>query len=156
MRAALCSLLVALGASPLAAQSSPTPELAAALRDGFAELSGWVTKGAAVIPADKYGYRPVGTVRTVGELLGHIADGYNYYCAQAAGKAPAWSDAVATGKTDKATITAKLAQATATCQAVYGPGKTQPPLVANIAHGNLHYGNLVTYIRMLGLVPPSS
>jgi hypothetical protein len=29
-------------------------------------------------------------------------------------------------------------------------------LMANVAHTNLHYGNLITYIRMLGMVPPSS
>ena len=30
------------------------------------------------------------------------------------------------------------------------------PLMANITHANLHYGNVITYMRMLGLVPPSS
>lgn len=29
-------------------------------------------------------------------------------------------------------------------------------LVYNIAHDNEHYGNMVTYMRMKGLVPPSS
>ena len=31
-----------------------------------------------------------------------------------------------------------------------------PPLIQNLGHTNLHYGNLITYMRMLGLVPPSS
>jgi uncharacterized damage-inducible protein DinB len=29
-------------------------------------------------------------------------------------------------------------------------------LIANFAHNNEHYGNLVTYLRAKGLVPPSS
>jgi hypothetical protein len=27
-------------------------------------------------------------------------------------------------------------------------------LIDNVGHTNLHYGNIVTYMRMLGLVPP--
>lgn len=30
------------------------------------------------------------------------------------------------------------------------------PLIENIGHSNLHYGNAITYMRMMGLVPPSS
>ena len=30
------------------------------------------------------------------------------------------------------------------------------PLTENFGHTNLHYGNMITYIRMLGLKPPSS
>jgi uncharacterized damage-inducible protein DinB len=30
------------------------------------------------------------------------------------------------------------------------------PLIANFGHVNLHYGNITTYMRMLGLVPPST
>lgn len=30
------------------------------------------------------------------------------------------------------------------------------PLIQLIVHGNEHYGNLVTYMRMNGIVPPSS
>ena len=30
------------------------------------------------------------------------------------------------------------------------------PLINNLAHNNEHYGNLVTYMRAKGLVPPSS
>ena len=138
------------------AQQPASPDMATALKGGYAEVSEWVAKGAALVPAEKYAYKPVGTVRTYGELVGHVADGYNYFCGLAAGKNRKWSDAVSTGKTDKATITAKLKQAADLCAAAYGPGKTAPPLMANIAHSHLHYGNMITYIRMLGLVPPSS
>ena len=101
--------------------------------------------------------RPAKTVRTYGELLGHVADGYNYFCGRAAGKKVEWSDAIAQGKTDKATVVAALKAATNACAAAHdGAGAGLPPLIQNLGHTNLHYGNVITYMRMLGLVPPSS
>ena len=127
------------------------------LRFGFTEVSDWITKAAALVPAEKYTFKPAPTVRTFGELVAHVVDGYNAYCGAAApGKRMQWSDATEKGKTDKATVTLKLKQATDACSAAYsGKGQVQP-LIANIAHSNLHYGNIIVYVRMLGLVPPSS
>jgi hypothetical protein len=54
-------------------------------------------------------------------------------------------------------ITAALKKALDGCSPVYGNANSHiDRLFANIAHANLHYGNLVTYMRMLGLTPPSS
>lgn len=132
-------------------------DAAAAVKQGFAEVSGWVLKAAEIVPPDKYSYRPVATVRTYGELLGHVADGYNYFCGRAAGKKVEWSDAVANGKTDKVTIVAALKASTNGCAAAHnGSGAGSPLLLQNFGHTNLHYGNVITYMRMLGLKPPSS
>ena len=126
-----------------------------ALQKSFAQVSGYIAKSAEMIPAEKYTYQPTGTVRTVGQLIGHIADGYNYFCPVAAGKKVEWSDAVEKGNTDKATVISKLKQAADACTAAHAGG-AHPPLIQNLGHTNLHYGNLITYMRMLGLVPPSS
>ena len=68
-----------------------------------------------------------------------------------------WSDAVEKGKTDKATVIAALKRATAGCTAAHASPKARvDKLMANVAHSNLHYGNAITYMRMLGLKPPSS
>ena len=125
------------------------------LGKGFAELSGWIVKAAEIVPPEKYSYKPAPTVRTFGELLGHIADGSNYFCGRAAGKKVEWSDANAQGKTDKATVVPKLKEALDACSAAHGTGNLGM-LIQNFGHSNLHYGNIVTYMRMLGLVPPSS
>jgi uncharacterized damage-inducible protein DinB len=126
------------------------------MRKGFEEVSGWVTKAANLVPPDKYTYQPTKTVRTFGQQIGHIVDGYTYFCATAAGQKVQWSEATEKGSTDKTTLLQKLKQATDSCNAAYN-GKSQAgQLIANIAHTNLHYGNIVTYMRMLGLVPPSS
>ena len=153
-----CSLLmIAKGAgSPATAQQPAAGDLAKGLHHGFTEVSGWVTKAADLVPADKYSYRPVGTVRTFGQQIAHIADAYNYYCATAAGRKVQWSDAIEKGATDKAALVQKLKQSTDACSAAYGAKSQAGQLMANIAHANLHYGNIITYMRMLGLVPPSS
>ena len=127
----------------------PAGDAGAALRRGFVELSGWISRAAELVPAEKYGYKPTASVRTFGQLVGHVADGSNYYCSRAAGKSVEWSDATEKRVTTK--------QALAACQAVYdGGGGQVAPMLENIGHSSLHYGNLITYIRMLGLVPPSS
>lgn len=127
-----------------------------ALRKGFEEVSDWVTKAADQVPADKYSYKPVPTVRSFGEIIAHVADSYLYYCGRGAGNKVEWSDAIEKGSTDKATLVAKLKQSLDTCKPVYSSPAQWGPLMANVAHTNLHYGNIVTYMRMLGVKPPSS
>jgi hypothetical protein len=137
-------------AAPVVADAAP------ALRKTFAEASSWVMKAAEAVPAEKYAYRPAKTVRTFGQIVAHVADAYNYSCGQAAGRRVEWSPAIENGAHDKAAIVAKLKEAAAGCDAAYAGATDVGALVENVAHTNLHYGNLVTYMRMLNLVPPSS
>ena len=149
--------LMLANATVAVAQPPAANDARAALRKSFGEVSGWVTKSAELVPADKYTYRPTNTVRTFGQLIAHLVDSYAYYCAQAAGRNVEWGDPAEKDATDKATLAPKLKQATDACQAAYGAGaSTVGPLVDNVGHTNLHYGNIITYLRMLGLTPPSS
>jgi DinB family protein len=143
------------------ADAAPPPapsvsDAAPALRKTFGEASDWVTKAAALVPADKYSYRPAKTVRSFGQIVAHVADAYNYSCAQAAGRTVEWSPTIENGPIDKPTVVARLEEARRGCEAAYASPTNVAALVENVAHTNLHYGNLVTYIRMLNLVPPSS
>ena len=130
----------------------------AAAKFGFEEVTGWLTAAAELVPADKYTYKPVGTVRTFGELMAHAADGMNWYCGSAkVAKDLKWSDAVEKGGTDKAKVVAALKTAAAGCAAAYAsPTARIERLMGNLTHSNLHYGNAIVYLRMLGLKPPSS
>jgi uncharacterized damage-inducible protein DinB len=151
-----CSLL---SAASIFAQAAPekTPDVSTELRNGFNEVNGFVTKAAEMVPADKYNYRPVDTVRTFGQLIGHITDSYNYFCAHGVGNKVEWSEPVEKGSTDKDTLLPKLKEAVGRCNAAYSSGNAQlRPLFTNVGHTNLHYGNIITYMRMLGLKPPSS
>ena len=155
----LCCLLFTASAiyGQAAPKAPPRDDPAAELRKGFAEVGGWVTQAAEMVPDDKYNYRPVDSVRTFGQLVGHIVDSYNYFCARGAGNNVEWADPIEKGTTDKATLVPKLKQATDRCNEVYkGSSGRIGPLLGNVGHTSLHYGNIITYMRMLGLKPPSS
>jgi uncharacterized damage-inducible protein DinB len=142
--------------SPEGAPAAPTPagDANAVVARQLAQVTSWILKAADLVPADKYTYRPLGTVRTFGQLVGHIADGHNYECGRAAGRKVEWSDAIEKGPTDKASLLPKLKQSVDACAAA-SEGQVEP-LIAMLGHSSLHYGNVVTYMRLLGLVPPSS
>lgn len=147
-------LLILLLSISVAAQS-PSDEV----KKGFIEVNDWVVKSAELVPADKYNYKPTDGVRTFGQLIAHITDSYNYFCLGAVGKPIKWEDAVVAekGNTDKDTLMPKLKEAIGRCTAAYDAKNSQfGPLFGNVGHTNLHYGNIITYMRMMGLKPPSS
>jgi uncharacterized damage-inducible protein DinB len=177
LRSSLVLAFVSAGATAsaqtAAAPAPPTPAsgpLSAALRDQYNAVKLNVTEAAAKMSEADYGFRPVDTVRTFGAFVGHIADGNLSYCALARGDKPAMADAEKL--TTKAELVAALAKAVAYCDEVYGAmtdekalalikaGRADMPagalLFRNISHTNEHYGNLVTYMRIKGLVPPST
>lgn len=156
MRRTLIPVLgVLLTTSPLAAQQ-PDNDPVAALRRSFIEVSTWASRAADMVPAEKYSFRPAEAVRTFGQLIGHLADSFNYYCAQATGRNVEWSDPIEKGITDKAELVQRLKQAYETCTPVYTSGGSFRALVDNVGHTSLHYGNIVTYMRIMGITPPSS
>lgn len=134
----------------------PTGDAGAALRKNYADVVSLLTKSADLVPADKYTYRPVSTVRTFAQLVGHLADSHNYYCAAASGQEVEWADPIEKGISDKAALVRKLKESIDLCTRVYGGAGKVDVMIENIAHTNHHYGNMVTYVRMLGLVPPES
>lgn len=154
----LLLICLALVSTPVshARQAAPTPQ--AAVKHGFDEVAGWLVASAELVPADKYIYKPVNTVRSFGELMAHAADGMNWYCGSAkAAKDVAWSDAVEKGGATKVKVVAALKQSVQGCNAAHASATARfDKLMANVAHSNLHYGNAITYLRMLGLKPPSS
>lgn len=153
----LCSLFVSAASS--FAQSTPEKpfDINTELRNGFNEVNGWITKAAEMVPADKYNYKPVDTVRTFGQLIAHVTDSYNYFCAHGVGDKVKYTDAVEKAGTDKDTLLPKLKEAVGRCNAAYSSSNAQlSPLFSNLGHTSQHYGNIITYMRMMGLKPPSS
>jgi uncharacterized damage-inducible protein DinB len=126
------------------------------VRRSYVQVADWVTRAAALVPAERYSYRPVGTVRTFGSMLGHIIDGYKYYCARGVGRTDEWSDVNEKGPGAKAALVEALGKATAECTAAHDRASNTGAMVENLGHASLHYGNLITYIRTMGMVPPSS
>jgi uncharacterized damage-inducible protein DinB len=110
-------------------------------------------------------------VRSLGAILGHIADGNTLICTVAKGEKPAMSRANEQ-KTTRADLVAALKASFAFCDEVFAAttdatgtamvnlfGQQQPKLAVlafNNSHMMEHYGNLVTYMRLKNIVPPSS
>jgi uncharacterized damage-inducible protein DinB len=167
---------MAILAAPLGAQApSAANPISAAVRSDWNGVKQNVLKSATVMPGDKYGFKPVATVRTFGQILAHIAGANYIFCAAAKGeKSPHAEDAFEKSATTAPAIAKALQESMAYCDAAYaalddrravetidgpfGGGKTArvAALMGNTGHLQEHYGNLVTYLRISGLVPPSS
>lgn len=130
-----------------------------------------VLKAAEKFPAEKYDYKITPEVRSFGGFVGHVADAAVMFCAAAAGEKKTPAGAEKSMKTKEALVGA-LKESIAYCDGVYG-GLTGTKAVESVKffgqdrtragvlffnnmHVYEHYGNLVTYMRANGMVPPSS
>lgn len=145
------------------------------VRDAWNSAKRNIVESADQMPEENYSFKPVDTVRTFGQILAHVAGASYVLCSAAKGeKSPFEEDHFEKTATTKAAIVKALAASNAYCdqafsaltdatarQPVKDPfGSGQSPrvstLLSNTGHLNEHYGNLVTYFRLKGMVPPSS
>jgi uncharacterized damage-inducible protein DinB len=137
----------------------------------YSQAKDIVLRSADKLPEDDYGFRPTPEVRTYGGILAHIADAQYILCGIVADGKPTMKGLEKSVKT-KAEIVAALKEAFGYCDAQYqkltdadaatmvswfGQQRTKLGVMDfNVAHMFEHYGNLVTYMRIKGVVPPSS
>jgi uncharacterized damage-inducible protein DinB len=143
------------------AQNKPSSP-AEAIRSKFAAINRQVLEMAKDFPEEKYGYKPTPEVRSFGEVIVHILSG-NVYAAKAGrGEKTNWDELDAKNyKTKAATVEAlekSINDATATLKAVPNArfAQTLAPWLSVLEHSAEHYGQLVVYYRLNGLVPPAS
>jgi uncharacterized damage-inducible protein DinB len=137
----------------------------------YARLKTILLASADKMPEDSYSFKPTESVRSYGQIVGHLADAQYLFCSMAIGeKNPAPN--IEKTKTSKADLTAALKDAFAYCDKVYDGmtdasgaqmvklfGNDTPKLdvlTVNNMHNMEHYGNLVTYMRIKNIVPPTS
>jgi uncharacterized damage-inducible protein DinB len=167
-------LLPLILATPVAAQqaASPSPAMAVGAAKGMWQaMTGYITAAAEQMPEADYAFRPAKDVRTFGQLLGHVAGAQAMICAAALGEKGGGEDDIEKTATTKAALVAALKKTTEDCQRAYAqtdvasagattlfgrPSLKINALVLNAVHNAEHYGNLVTYMRIKGMVPPSS
>jgi uncharacterized damage-inducible protein DinB len=176
----IVALFVLLVSSPVLAQVPAATTYTKGARDQFDYIQGLVMKSAEIVGEELYSFKPTPEVRSLAGVIGHIADGNNLLCGLAAGKldiAAVMKDLPAVQvhekKTSRADLVAALKESSSFCQSVFDSltdasgqqtvtmfGQQQVPklLVLTLAtsHAWEHYGNLVTYMRLKGIVPPSS
>jgi uncharacterized damage-inducible protein DinB len=123
------------------------------------------------MPEDKYGFKPSDDVRSYGQLLAHVAQANHGICAMAMGEKSKVSG-LEKSKTTRADIIQALNESIAYCDQVIdglteakatekvtffrGERTRAGVLMFNVMHDMEHYGNVVTYLRMNKIVPPSS
>ncbi|MEZ4417602.1 MAG: DinB family protein [Gemmatimonadota bacterium] len=127
---------------------------------------------AEKVPEDLYGFQPTSEVRTMGQILAHVAGAQFLFCSAAAGEQSPNSENFEETRTSKAQIIEALSMGIDYCNQVYdnmsdargqemiqffgSDWAVNGVLAFNAAHNYEHYGNLVTYMRINGIVPPSS
>jgi len=160
--------------APPAATSDPgnMTRFSRAIKARYDNIKRDIVEAADAVPESEYGFKPTPQVRSFGEIVGHIADAQNFFCGVAGGGNPEYADTIEKGKTSKADLVKALKDSVAKCDAVYST--TTPAnvlelekmgkgdalrgmfLMDNVSHDNEHYGNIVTYMRLKGHVPPST
>jgi len=164
-------VLTALLSTTAAAQTDKSPSPTAEVRAAWKGVIVNITAAADELPESLYSYKPTRDVRSFGELFAHIAGSQKMYCAMALGdKVPGEGD-VEMGAKTKAAIVAALKESNSYCEKAYTQaddkltamvdvfGEKHPrfyTLIGNATHDGEHYGNIVTYMRLNKLVPPSS
>jgi hypothetical protein len=176
------SLSVALAAQTAGGQrgqaAPPTPpaSTSAEVLVMYTNITNFIGRTATMVPAEKFTWQPTPEVRTFARLFAHIVDDNNGACAAMAGVTPAPvrldtgndKDGWAANKMAKADLERALADSVALCNKAFavvdqtnmmemqGRRTKIGALIYNTSHINEHYGNLVTYLRLNSMVPPSS
>jgi hypothetical protein len=157
---------------------APLPGILQEVKTMYTNVQNNIVKAAEQFPADKLGWQPTPAVRTWARLIGHITDDNNNACWVSAGdaQAPPRVDAPDSqespaSKLSKDDLVKGLKESVERCNKAFaaltdttmaernGPrGRFSKlgTLIYNTSHTNEHYGNIVTYMRLNNMVPPSS
>jgi uncharacterized damage-inducible protein DinB len=139
------------------------PDISTKLIGHWEQLCHKLEALAEEFPAQKFLYRPVDGVRSVAELLRHVAFWNNYVADKARGKQPDDSDNELPKEkfSTKSEILQALKQSASTATAALKANSsmnidTTELMISFIEHNCEHYGQLVVYARLQGIVPPAS
>ena len=158
-------ILALAGAFAIQAQNP----LIAETKQAYNGIKNNLMKMAEKMPEENYGFKPVPEIRTFGALVGHVADAQTRTCSAVKGEP---KQANAGSKTAKADLVAALKDSFAECDAAFdsltdatatqmiqaGRGQRSKlgALVGTVTHSNEEYGYMAVYLRLKGVVPPSS
>jgi uncharacterized damage-inducible protein DinB len=172
------TILLALASSAHAQLPDPDP-ITKYLQRSYTVVAKDLVAAIEMMPEEDFGFRPAGVakeVRSFGAIVYHIVSVNSWVCSMGEGKPDPISALGAAAIVDKARLVGLLNDTNTRCsaylatltdfrlaevvtttsaaqqlQAVRGNA-----IMFAIAHSNEHYGNLVTYLRVKGLVPPAT
>jgi uncharacterized damage-inducible protein DinB len=159
----------------LQAQNAATDSnpMSSDLRSRYDYIKTNLIKAAEKMPAEDYSFKPTPEIRNFGQLISHTADVQAFFCSNAAGER---KNIGAASKTSKEDLVAALKESFDICDPLYrdvtdakAASKVSPirsptlqlttlftTLFYNVTHDNEMYGVIGVYLRLKGIVPPSS
>jgi len=164
-----CSILfiAALGGA-LALQAADNP-LSTELKQNYDMRKNAILAEADRMPDADYSFKATPETGTFGSRVSHVADAQMMICSAVKGES---KKADTAGKTSKADIMAALKESFDYCDGVYDsltdatatqevkvfghPETKLSALWGNVVHDNEMYGYMAVYLRLKGLVPPTS
>jgi len=154
----ICALQ-ALAADPLSTEA----------KQAYNRIRNNLLKMAEKMPDEDYNFKPTPDIKTFGQNVAHVADAQMGACSAVNGEP---KSAGAASKTSKADLVAALKESIAACDKAFesltdatatqmiktrrGEQTKLGALVGNTAHINEMYGYMAVYMRLKGIVPPSS
>jgi len=160
--------LLSLSACALAVENP----LSMAVKGQYGMAKDVIMRSAEKVPAGDYGFKATDEVRSFGQLVAHVADAQYGFCSAVRGQKSPMTASVEKTKTAKADLVQALKDAFAYCDKAYDGmtdaagaemvkffGRETPKLgvlTFSNMHDYEHYGNMVTYMRLKKIVPPSS
>ena len=158
-----------LGVTIAGAMLAEAPSISKEAMQAYTSIKTNLSKLADKVDADTYNYKPVDTIRSIGGLVGHIADSQLGTCSAINGEMKRGTASKATAKAelvtalkasyeecDKAFAGLTDANAMDAIKTPRGERTRLYALMSIIVHGNEEYGYTSVYLRMKGIVPPSS
>jgi uncharacterized damage-inducible protein DinB len=143
--------------------------LSGEIKQSYQMVKNNIIKSAQEMPEENYSFKPTPDIRSFAQVLGHVAESQMRTCSAFTG---AQKSIDAASKTSKADLVAALQEAFTQCDKAYdmvtdadatnmiktprGQRTKLGALIANTTHDTEQYGIIAVYLRLKGLVPPSS
>ncbi len=162
-------LFTAAFACTCALQAQNANPLSTEAKQAYTVIKNNLMKMAEKMAEEHYAFKPTTEIRTFGQLVAHVADAQARNCSAVNGEQKAVN---AASKSSKADLVAALKESFAICDVAYdsltdataaemiktarGQRSKLGALAGNTAHDNEEYGYMAVYLRLKGVVPPSS
>ncbi|HMC56707.1 MAG TPA: DinB family protein [Gemmatimonadaceae bacterium] len=172
MRNAVMILLAAaIPAGAQQQQSAVTNPAVNAAKGNWMQVQDYLVRSAEQMPESLYSFKPTPSVRSFGQIIGHVAGSQFMFCAAILGEKTRAEDEFEKGTMTKTELVKAIKESGAYCDRAYSLGDADGNakvalfgttasklswLISNAGHDMEHYGNLVTYFRISGMTPPSS
>lgn len=171
VRSMMCAAALAVACIPAPVAAQVADPVMESLRPHYERAKEYLLASADQLSDDDLGFRPTAEVRSALALLAHIADSQHFFCSAALGESTPHETHFEREETQRERVIQALRESFGYCDQAYAQsdadvvlqmrafGGDRPrlsALVLNTTHNWEHYGNIVTYMRIRGKVPPSS